>query len=100
MVYEKLIDQSIYTVENENYIITDDSILTIAANAGASINQVQTCLNSQETANKIEEMKQGAVSAGIGGTPATVIISKKAGRELIPGALSIEEVEAMLEKHL
>jgi protein-disulfide isomerase len=45
-------------------------------------------------------MKQEAVSAGIGGTPATIIISKKGGRELIGGALPIEEVEAMLEKHL
>ncbi|MFA6814046.1 MAG: thioredoxin domain-containing protein [Candidatus Pacebacteria bacterium] len=99
-VYEKLTDESIYTLENSNPIITDDSILTIAANAGAPLKQMQDCLESQESANKIEEMKQGAISAGIGGTPATIIISKKAGSELIPGALPIEEVEAMLEKHL
>ncbi len=99
-VYEKTIDESIYTLENGNPIITDDSILTIAANAGASANEVQACLDSGEKAAVIETMKQGGVSAGIGGTPSTIIISKKAGRELIGGALPIEEVEAMLEKHL
>jgi protein-disulfide isomerase len=99
-IYEKLIDQSIYTIDNDNYLITDDSILTIAANAGASTDQLKSCLENQETAEKIAGMRQGAVDAGIGGTPATVIISKKAGRELIPGALPIEDVEAMLEKHL
>ncbi|HOC07392.1 MAG TPA: thioredoxin domain-containing protein [Candidatus Woesebacteria bacterium] len=99
-LYEKLIDESIYTLENGNPIITDDSILTIAANAGASPNEVQACLESGEKAAVVETMKQEAVSAGIGGTPATIIISKKGGRELIGGALPIEEVEAMLEKHL
>jgi len=99
-LYEKLLDKSIYTLEGGNSIITDSSILTIAANSGASLTQVQSCLENQGTANVLEEMKAGALSAGIGGTPATIIISEKAGREIIPGALSVEEVEALLEKHL
>jgi len=98
-IYEKLIDKSIYTDE-EFTNITDDTILTIAANAGASLSQVQSCLKSQEKASVISEMMLGAQSAGIGSTPNTVIVSKKAGRELIPGAISLEEVEALLEKHL
>lgn len=99
-IYEKLTDESIYTMEGANPIITDDTILTIAGNAGASLNEVQACLESGEKATVVETMKQAAVSAGIGGTPATIIISKKGGRELIPGALPIEEVESMLENHL
>lgn len=99
-VYERMADQSIFTVEGENSIITEDTILTMAANAGASQNQVQECLNNQEKASVVSEMVAGATSAGIGGTPSTVIISKKAGRELVPGAIPLAEVEAMLEKHL
>ncbi len=53
-LYEKLIDESIYTLENGNPIITDDSILTIAANAGASPNEVQACLESGEKAAVVE----------------------------------------------
>jgi len=99
-IYDKLSDQSIYTLENGNSVISDSSILSIATSSGASANQVQACLEKQETASIVTEMMTGAQSAGIGGTPATVIISKKAGREFIPGALPIEEVEATLEKHL
>jgi protein-disulfide isomerase len=99
-LYEKLEDQSIYTIEGENPIITDDSILSIAANAGAPLNQVKNCLESEEKADVITQMVSGAREAGIGGTPSTIIISKKAGRELVPGAIPLEEVEAMLEKHL
>ena len=99
-LYDKLIDQSIYTLENGNSIISDSSILGIVTSSGASADQVQACLEKQETASIVDEMMAGAQSAGIGGTPATVIISKKAGRELIPGAKPIEEVEATLAKHL
>lgn len=99
-IYTKLADQSIFTVKDGNSIITDESLLTIAANSGASISNIKTCLENKETASKIEEMRAGAESAGIGGTPATVIISKKSGREFVAGALPIEEVEALLEKHL
>jgi thiol-disulfide isomerase/thioredoxin len=49
-LYEKLVDESIYTVENGNSIITDDSVLTIAANSGVSANHVQTCLANQDKA--------------------------------------------------
>jgi protein-disulfide isomerase len=99
-LYEKLQDQSVYTTEGESSVITDDSILTIAANSGASLSQVKTCLETQEKADVITKMMSGAKAAGIGGTPSTIIISKEAGRELVPGAISLEEVEAMLEKHL
>ena len=99
-IYERMADQTIFTIEGENSIITEDTILTMAANAGASQVQVQECLNNQEKATIVNEMVAGATSAGIGGTPSTVIISKKGGRELVPGAIPLAEVEVMLEKHL
>ncbi|NLG06425.1 MAG: thioredoxin domain-containing protein [Candidatus Pacebacteria bacterium] len=100
VLYDKLTDKSIYILENGDSIISDSSILSIATSSGASADQVQACLEKQETASIVSEMMAGAQSAGIGGTPATVIISKKAGREFIQGALPIEEVEATLAKHL
>jgi protein-disulfide isomerase len=99
-VYERMADQSIFTAEGESSIITEDTILTMAANAGASQTQVQECLDSKEKAAVVNEMVSGATGAGIGGTPSTIIISEKAGRELVPGAIPLAEVEVMLEKHL
>jgi protein-disulfide isomerase len=99
-VYEKMSDQSIFTTEGEKSVITENTILTMAANAGASQNEIQECLDTKEKADVVSKMVSGATSAGIGGTPSTIIISKKAGRELVPGAIPLTEVEAMLEKHL
>ena len=100
MIYEKVANKSIYVTEGENQIITDDTILGIAANAGANLNNVKACLDGGEKKSVITEMMAGANKAGISGTPSTVIISKKGGYDLIPGALPLEQVEAMLEKHL
>lgn len=99
-VYEKMADKTIYTVNGDSSIITDDTILTLAANAGANQNDVKSCLDNGEKTATVKEMMDGAAAAGIGGTPSTVIISKKGGYELIPGALPLADVETMLEKHL
>lgn len=99
-VYTKMADKSIYTTQGESQIITDETMLTLAANAGANQNQVKSCVDSGEKTAVVKAMMDGASAAGIGGTPSTVIISKKAGYELIPGALPLADVESMLEKHL
>ena len=99
-VYEKMADKSIYTTEGESQIITDNTILTLAANAGANQNDIASCLAAGEKTEIVKTMMDGAAAGGIGGTPSTLIISKKGGYELIPGALPLAEVEAMLENHL
>jgi len=98
-IYEKMADKSIYTTQNDKPIITDDTLLTLAANAGANQNKIKSCLDSGEKTAIIKAMIDAASAAGIGGTPATVIISKKGGYELVPGALPLADVEDLLNKH-
>ena len=94
-------DGSIYDVNTpEKKSIETASIVKLAQAAGANASAVQACLDSKEMTQVVKDQMAGASKAGITGTPGTVIISKKGNRELVPGALPIEQLETMLEKHL
>lgn len=99
-IYTKMSDGSIYGADTTNKKVSEEMILSLAAAAGADRNKVKVCLDSKEMATKVKESQASGTKAGITGTPGTVIISKKGGIELIPGALPLEQVEVMLEKHL
>ena len=99
-VYEKMADGSIYGSNPENKKVSQETILALASQAGANSNQVKTCLDNGEMKQAVKDDMTGGSKAGITGTPGTIIISKKGGFELVPGALPLEQVETMLEKHL
>lgn len=99
-IYTKMGDGSIYGTDPTNKKVSEDMILSLAAAAGADRNKVKACIDSKEMATKVKESQASGTKAGITGTPGTIIISKKGGFELIPGALPLEQVEVMLEKHL
>lgn len=99
-VYAKMNDGSIFGTDTTNKKVSEEMILSLAAAAGADRNKVKACIDSKEMATKVKDSQASGTKAGITGTPGTVIISKKGGYELIPGALPLEQVEAMLEKHL
>lgn len=99
-VYEKMADGSIYGANVENKKVDQETILALASEAGANRSQVKACLDKGEMKQVVKDDAAGGSKAGISGTPGTIIISKKGGFELIPGALPIEQVETMLEKHL
>lgn len=99
-IYEKMADGSIYGTDLESKKVSEETILSLASAAGANRNQIKTCLDSDEMAKAVKDDMTGGSSAGITGTPGTIIVSQKGGFELIPGALGLAEVESMLEKHL
>lgn len=99
-VYEKMADGSIYDGDPDNKKVSEETILALASEAGANRNQVKACLDSAEMKQAVKDDQNGGSKAGVTGTPGTIIISKKGGFELVPGALSIEQIETMLEKHL
>jgi len=99
-VYEKMADGSIYGNDTENKKVSEETILALANEAGANRNQVKTCLDNAEMKQTVKDDQAGGAKAGVTGTPGTIIISKKGGFELVPGALSLEKIEGMLEKHL
>ncbi len=99
-VYEKMADGSIYGANTEDKKVSQETILALAGEAGANQAQVKSCLDKGEMKQAVKDDMTGGSKAGITGTPGTIIISKKGGFELVPGALPLEQVETMLEKHL
>jgi protein-disulfide isomerase len=99
-VYAGMADGSIFGSDATNKKVSEETILSLASAAGANGSKVKACIDSGEMTQTVKDDQAGASKAGINGTPGTVIVSKKGGFELIPGALPIEQVEALLEKHL
>lgn len=99
-VYVKMNDQSIYGTTADSKQVSVDMMVTMATAAGANGAQVRNCLDTKEMAQKVKDSQAGGSKAGVTGTPGTIIISDKGGYDLIPGALPVEQVEAMLANHL
>lgn len=85
---------------NDAYLAVDN-LIKVAGSFGANTAQVKKCVDSGEMATTITAQQNGGSSAGVNGTPGTIVISKKTGRrELIPGALPYEQVKNYIEKAL
>jgi protein-disulfide isomerase len=80
--------------------LTPEAITEVAQAQGVNMTAFEQCLESGEFADKVTEDMNGGSGAGITGTPGTIIITKDGDYELIPGALTFEQVKPMLDKYL
>jgi len=81
----------------------DLSIAGLVAKAqalGIEPEALQSCLDANQTAEKIANQVAAATPAGIGGTPSTVIVVNGVPTELIPGALPLEQIKQTIDKYL
>ncbi|MBU0978433.1 MAG: thioredoxin domain-containing protein [Patescibacteria group bacterium] len=72
----------------------------LAGEIGVSQSAVKTCLNGDQMKDTVQAMFDTANSAGISGTPGTLIVTANGVQELIPGALPIEQIKVMIDKYL
>lgn len=73
---------------------------TMAKQIGLNENKFKSCLDSGKFAEKISQQANTANSAGINGTPGTVIISKNGQRDFIGGAFPIDQVKSKIDAML
>ncbi len=77
-----------------------DAINAAITASGANASQVETCIASGEMTQKVTDHMQGGTSAGIQGTPGTIIVTQDGPQELIPGALPAESVYSLIDSYL
>ena len=80
--------------------LTEEKLLGYSASVGINIQAMQKCLDNKETKDLVAEDLAGAKTAGITGTPSTVLITKEGDGELIRGAVQFEQLQAVIEKYL
>ncbi|MBI2036725.1 thioredoxin domain-containing protein, partial [Candidatus Microgenomates bacterium] len=80
--------------------LTDDQLKTIAAGLGVNASQFDDCFKSRQFEDKINADLQDGQNGGITGTPGTIVIDGKGGKQLIPGALPYEQVKGIIEEVL
>ncbi len=91
---------ALFDVTNLNGQLTPADITEAAATAGANAAAFQACLDSGEMTAVVTEQMNAASAAGVSGTPGTLVVVGGEVKELIPGALPVEQVKATIEKYL
>lgn len=67
---------------------------------GINASKFASCLSASKYQSRIDADLTGGQTAGISGTPATVILGPDGYKQLIPGALPLESVKAMVDQAL
>lgn len=80
--------------------LAEESLLAAATSAGVSSQQVKSCLDSDEMAEKVKAQSQAGGAAGVSGTPGTIIVTQDGQYDFIPGALPLPQVKEMLDQYL
>ena len=91
---------AISEVNSANGKLTAEAITESAAKAGVNASAFKSCLDSDEMAAIVKEQTSTGGSAGITGTPGTIVVVDGKPMELIPGALPYDSVKATIEKYL
>ena len=90
----------IFEQQANGIAMTEELITESAEEAGVNITAFQTCLDSGKMTELVQNQFNVAGTAGVSGTPGTIIVTEDGPQELIPGALPYEAVEEMIVKYL
>jgi protein-disulfide isomerase len=77
-------------------VLSDAGLKQLATDAGVNGDQVMSCVSSGEMTKKVTDQQTAGATAGINGTPGTIIVAGDS-YALIPGALPYEQVKAQID---
>ncbi|HEX7017622.1 MAG TPA: thioredoxin domain-containing protein, partial [Patescibacteria group bacterium] len=80
--------------------LSPEAITTAATGAGVNEAAFTECLDSGRMAQVVQDQMSAGSSAGVSGTPGTFIVVDGEAKELIPGAVPVEQAKTMVEQYL
>lgn len=93
--------EKIFAITPANNGLDEAELPLIANELGLDVARFNECLSSGRFAARIEEDFESGVSAGVKGTPFTMIWNKKTGKQVpINGAYPLANVKSLVEKAL
>ena len=90
----------IYEVTPSNNKLDLEELPRLAEQVGLNGEELQACIDAEEFKDFIEEQYQGGITAGITGTPGNFIVAKDGRAWLLPGAISLESLQAVIDEAL
>jgi len=91
---------ALFEVTNTNGSLTRADLETAATDVGVGLSAFTECLDSGRMADMVAEDLNGGTSAGVQGTPGTIIVTQDGPQELIPGALPYASVQQAINSYL
>ncbi len=74
--------------------------IAVASGIGVDSTALQTCLDGEKYAEKVDDQHKGGLAAGVTGTPGNIVVNKKGEAWLIPGALPFEQLKTTIDEAL
>lgn len=91
----------IFEVTPSNNGLDNSTLPDLAASVGINKSQFQTCLDSGEFAQHVEDDYQAGIKAGVTGTPGNILLDTETGdTQLIPGAVPYPQLKQAIDAML
>ena len=88
----------IFEVTPSNNGLDNSTLPDLAAEAGINKTAFQTCLDSGEMAQNVEDDYQSGIKAGVTGTPGNILLDTETGEtQLIPGAVPYPQIQQAID---
>jgi len=87
-------------IKTDTDITTQKKLYEVVAEIGLNLDKIKSCVESNEMKEVVEAQIKGGSSAGVRGTPATILVTADGEYEFLSGALPYESFEQKIKTYL